>query len=129
MIERNTFDNAIRDLALSYAPKEIARCGEVVIAQEGMWNQRHKVKITSVATEIVGIDLTIARRTELGITGWLAVQHEYFGQRLKANGELVGGSGLGILLTKFITDDGGKYERLPSSFNHVGLVFDIEEEV
>ena len=125
MIERNDFDNALRDLAIRYAPKQIVKCGDVVTS--GIyWKKPHKVKITGVAVEVSGIDLSIARRAELGLTGWLVVQHEYFGQRLKTNGELAGHSPV-FLLTEFTTDDGQEYKRIPSSFNHVGLVFDIQK--
>lgn len=128
MIERNTVDKAMRELALRYAPRPVAEIGDVVIAQWGGWKQPHKVKITGMAAEIGSIDLTFARRAELGLTGWLIVQHEYMGRRIKANGELAGNTDTGFVLYRFTTADGKKYERIPSSFNHVGLVFDITEE-
>ena len=128
MIERNTFDKAVLDLALRHAPHPIAQLGDVVIAQCG-WKHPHKVRITRMAVEIASIDLTIARRAELGLTGWLIVQHEYIGRRIKANGELAGQPNYGFLLSKFTTADGNEYEGIPSGFNHVGLVFYLDEEV
>jgi len=127
MIERNTFDKAVLDLALRHAPHPISQVGDIVIAQCG-WKHPHKVKITRMAVEIASIDLTIARREELGLTGWLIVQYEYIGRRIKANGELAGQPSYGFVLSKFTTADGKKYERIPSSFNHVGLVFYLDEE-
>ena len=124
-MERNKFDNALRDLAIRYAPKQIAKCGDIVTAQWA-WKKPHKVIITRVAVEVSSIDLTIRRREELGLTGWLIVQHEYIGRRLKANGELAGSPSVGFLLCEFTTSDGQKFERIPSGFNHAGLVFDIE---
>lgn len=131
MIERNKFDNEIRDLALRHAPQQLAKCGEIVTAHWGGWKHPHKVKITRVAVEISSIDISIRRRKELGLTGWLIVQHEYFGRRLKSNGKLAGklNTGAGFLLTGFTTDNGKKYERIPSGFNHAGLSFEFEEEV
>ena len=129
MIERNTFDKAMRDLAIRHAPHPIARIGDVVIAQWGGWKQPHKVKITRIAVEIASIDLTIARREELGLTGWLIAQHMYIGRRIKANGELAGNPHCGFLLNRFTTADGKKYERILSGFNHAGLVFYTDEEV
>ena len=128
MIERNTFDKAMRDLAIRHAPHPIARIGDVVIAKCG-WKHPHKVRITRIAVEIASIDLTIARREELGLTGWLIVQHEYTGRRLKANGEMAGQPHTGFFLSEFTTSAGKKYERIPSGFNHVGLVFYTDEEV
>ncbi len=124
--ERNEFDNALRELALLHAPKQIAKCGDIVVAQAGGWKQPHKVKITRIALEVASIDVSIVRRAELGLTGWLIVEYEYIGRRLKANGELAGQPHMGFLLSKFTTLDGQNYERIPSGFNHVGLVFDIE---
>ncbi len=86
--ERNEFDNALRDLALRHTPKQIAKCGEIVTAQCGGWKQPHKVKITEVSVEVSDIGLSIGRKAELGLAGWLIVQHQYIGRRLKANGEL-----------------------------------------
>lgn len=125
MIERNAFDNALRVLALTYAPKQIAKIGDIVDAQWGGWKHPHKVKITGVAVEISDIGLTIGRRAELGLTGWLTVQHQYIGRRLNANGDMVGSSVTGVLLSEFTTVDGQIYQRIPSGFNHVGLVFEI----
>ncbi len=125
-MERNEFDNALQDLALRYAPKQLAKCGDVVTSHWGGWKQPHKVMIIRVAVEVASIDLTIARRAELGLSGWLIVQHQYIGRRLKANGELTGNPAAGFFLSEFITADGQKYESIPSGFNHVGLVFDIE---
>ncbi len=79
----NEFDKDLRELALRHAPQQIAKCGDTVTVHWGGWKHPHKVKITEVSVEVVGIDLTIGRRDELGITGWLAVQHQYFGRRLK----------------------------------------------
>ena len=128
-MERNEFDEALQELALQYAPKQIAKCGDTVMAHWGGWKQPHQVKITRVSVEVSSIDLSIARRKELGLTGWLIVQHEYIGRRLKSNGELAGNPETGFLLSEFTTEGGQKYERIPSGFNHVGLVFDIESEV
>ena len=128
-MERNVFDNALRDLALRYAPNQVAKCGDIVTAQWGGWKQPHKVKITRVTVEIASIDLSIGRRVELGLTGWLIVQYGYVGRRLKSNGELAANADVGLVLSDFTTSDEQKYERIPSGFNHVGLVFDIEEEV
>ena len=102
--------------------------GDVVIAQCG-WKHPHKVRITRMAVEIASIDLTIARREELGLTGWLIAQHMYIGRRIKANDELAGNPHCGFLLNRFTTADGKKYERIPSGFNLVGLVFYTDEEV
>jgi len=124
MIERNIFDKVVRDLAIRYAPNSIAKIGDVVTVQ-GMWKHPYEVKITGMAVEISNIDLSIARREELGLTGWLIVQHQYIGRRLKANGEMVQ---FGFLLNDFTTSDGKKYERILPGFNHVGLVFDLKEE-
>ncbi len=124
-IERNEVDKALREVALAHAPKQIANCGDIVVAMAG-WIKPRKVKITRIALEVASIDVSIARRAELGLTGWLIVQHEYVGRRVKANGELAGQPHMGFLLSKFITLDGQSYERIPSGFNHVGLVFDIE---
>jgi len=125
-MERNNFDNALRNLAIRYAPKQLAKCGDVVTTQCG-WKKPHKVKITQVSIEITSIGLSIGRRAELGLTGWLIVQHQYIGRRLKADGELVGQSHYGFLLSEFATKNGQEYERIPSSFNHVGLIFEIEK--
>lgn len=125
-MELNKFDKALRDLALCYAPQQLAKRGEIVTAQAGGWKQPHKVKITGVSVEVSDIGLSIGRREELGLTGWLVVQHQYIGRRLKANGELAGGYHYGFLLSEFTTSDGQKYERIPSGFNHAGLVFEIE---
>lgn len=122
-MERNEFDNALRNLALQYAPKQIAQVGDVVTAQWGKWKHPHKMKITSVAVEICDIGLTIGQRKELGLTGWLTVQHQYCGRRLNAKGDMVGSPGTSFLLCDFTTADGQKYQRMPSGFNHVGLVF------
>lgn len=127
VIERNTFDKALETLALSYAPEQIAKVGDVVTAQWGGWKHPHKVKITRVAVEISSIDLTIARRRELGLTGWLIVQHQYIGRRLKSDGEMAGVPQTGFFITKFTTADGKEYESMPSGFNHVGLVFDLRD--
>jgi len=125
-MELNQFDNALRELAISHAPKQIAKCGNIVISS-AYWKHPHKVKITRVSVEICGIDLTIGQREELGITGWLIVQYEYIGKRLKANGEEVTGRpSVGFLLYEFETADKQHYKRIPSCFNHTGLVFDIE---
>ncbi len=125
-MERNEFDNALRDLALQYAPKQIAKCGNIVTAQWGGWKKPHNVMVTGVAVEVSDIGLTIGQRSRKGITGWLTVQHQYIGRRLKVNGEPTGSPCSGFLLCEFTTEDGQKYERIPSGFNHVGLVFDIE---
>jgi hypothetical protein len=127
MIERNEFDNALKELALRYAPEQLAECGDIVIAEWGGWKKPHKVKVTGVSVEVSDIGLTIGQRNELGITGWLTVQHQYIGRRLKANGELCGNPDTGFLLSEFTTLDGQKYKRIPSGFNHVGLVFDMED--
>lgn len=124
-VQRNELDNAVRELALLHAPKQIANCGDIVVAQAG-WKQRHNVQITRIAVEVASIDVSIARRAELGLSGWLMVQYEYIGRRLKANGELAGQPHMGFLLSKFVTLGGQNYERIPSGFNHVGLVFEIE---
>ncbi len=123
MVERNAFDIALRDFTLAYAPKQVARCGDIVTAAWGGWKHPHKVKITMVSVEIASIDLTIGRRKELGLDGWLIVQHQYIGRRVKADGELAGHPSTGFFLTKFTTVDGQRYESIPSGFNHVGLVF------
>ena len=125
-MERNVFDQALRELAIRYAPEQIAKVGDVVTAQCG-WKRPHKVQITSVAIEICGVDMTIARRKELGFTGWLTVQHHYIGRRLKADGVMTGTLYNSFLISEFTTSDGVKYERIPSGFNHVGLVFDLGE--
>ena len=125
MIERNEFDKAIEDLAIRNAPKQIAKVGDIVTTANAYWKRPHKVKITRVSVEIASIELTIKRREELGLTGWLMVQHQYIGRRLKANGEETGQKYVGRLLYDFTTEDGQKYERIPSGFNHIGLVFDI----
>jgi len=117
----------MREFAFRHAPLPIAQIGDVVTAQCG-WKHPHKVRITRMAVEISSIDLSIARREELGLTGWLIVQHEYIGRRVKTNGELAGNPAYGFLLTGFTTADGAKYERIPSGFNHAGLVFDMDEE-
>ncbi len=127
MIERNSFDNALRDLALRHAPVQVAKCGDTVTAQWGDWKVPHKVKITSVSIEISDIHLTIGRRAELGLTGWLIVQHQYVGRRIKANGDMVASPETGFLLSEFTTVDGQHYQRIPSCFNHIGLVFDSSE--
>ncbi len=127
MIKRNTFDNALRVLALCHAPLQIARCGDTVTAQCCGWEKPHKVKITRVAVEISDIGLSIKRREELGITGWLTVQYQYIGRRLNANGDMVNSPETGFLISTFTTDDGRQYQRIPSRFNHAGLVFDISE--
>lgn len=41
-------------------------------------------------------------------------------------GEMAGAPHWGFLISEFTTADGGKYERIPSGFNHIGLVFDLE---
>ena len=128
MIERNDFDNALRNLAISYAPKQLAKCGDVVTAQWG-WKKPHNVRITQVSIEISSIDISIGRRAELGLTGWMIVQHQYIGRRLKANDELAGHPHYGFLLSEFTTNNGQKYERIPSGFNHIGLVFEVESEL
>ena len=126
-MELNEFDKDLRDLAIRHAPQQqIANCGETVIVQIGGWKQPHKVKIINISVEVSDIGLSIGRREELGITGWLTVQHQYIGRRLKSNGELVGSCQYGFLLNEFTTLDGQKYERIPSRFNHAGLVFEIE---
>jgi len=125
-MELNNFDKALKGLALQYAPKQIAKSGDIVTAHWGGWKQPHRVKITNVSVEISSIGISIARRAELNLTGWLIVQHQYIGRRLKANGELSGYPETGFLITEFTTADGKKYERIPSGFNHVGLVFDID---
>ncbi len=117
MIERNELDMAVRDLALRHAPPQIAQVGDIVMAQCG-WERPHEVRITRVAVEIVIINLTFARRKELGLTGWLMVEYQYIGRRVQANG-------VGFTLYKFTTADGKKYERICQGFNHIGLVFDI----
>jgi hypothetical protein len=127
MLEQNTFDKAVQDLAIRYAPNPIAKIGDVVTVQSD-WKHPHKVRITRMASEISSIDLSFARRKELGLTGWLIVQHEYIGRRLKANGEIAEQSHDGFVLSEFTTSDGKKYESIPSGFNHVGLVFDIKEQ-
>lgn len=115
-----------RKLALQYAPKQIAKCGDIVTAQWGGWKKPHKVMVTKVAVEVSDIGLTIGQRAEKGIIGWLTVQHQYIGRRIKTNGELTGSPSVGFLLCEFTTSDGQKFERISSGFNHVGLVFDIE---
>ena len=126
-MELNKFDKDLQELALRHAPQQIAKCGDTVTAHWGGWKQPHKVKITEVSVEVAGIDLTIGRRAELGITGWLVVQHQYIGRRLKDNGELAGGNHYGFLLSEFTTSNGKKYERIPSVFNHVGLLATIDK--
>ncbi len=126
-MDRNEFDNALGNLAIRYAPKQIAKVGDVVDAQWGGWKHPHKVKITSVSVEISDIGLTIGRRAELGLTGWLTVQHQYIGRRLNAKGDMVGSPETGFLLCDFTTADGQIYQRIPSGFNHIGLVFDSEK--
>jgi len=125
-MELNNFDKALKGLALQYAPKQIAKSGDIVTAHWGGWKQPHEVKITNVSVEISSIDISIARRAELNLTGWLIVQHQYIGRRLKANGELSGHPETGFLIIEFTTADGKKYKRIPSGFNHAGLVFDID---
>lgn len=125
MSERNEFDCALRDLALKHAPRQVAQCGAVVTAHS-QWRKPHRVRITKVAVEVCGIALPIAQRATLGLTGWLAIQHWYIGQRLNADG--TDARGPALLLTEFTTDAGGKYERIPSSFNHCGLVFHLENK-
>ena len=124
-IERNEFDEALQDLAFRHAPQQIAKCGEFVKAHWGGWKKPHEVKITRVSVEVSDIGLTIGRRAELGLIGWLIVQHQYIGRRLKSNGELAGSPDSGFLLSEFTTESGLKYERIPSGFNHIGLVFDL----
>ena len=124
-MELNEFDNALMVFTLKHAPQQIAKCGEIVTSSAG-WKREHKVLITQVSVEISSIDVTIRERKEKGLTGWLVVQHQYIGRRLKANGEPTGSPGVGFLLYEFTTDDGQKFERLPSGFNHAGLVFEIE---
>ena len=126
-IERNEFDKALRDLALRYAPVQIAQCGDVVTTKLSCWKAPHKVKVTSVAVEVSDIGLTIGRRAELGITGWLTVQYQYCGRRVNAKGGMVGSPDTGYLLSDFVTADGREYQRIPSGFNHVGLVFREDE--
>jgi hypothetical protein len=128
-MELNNFDNTVRELAFRHAPKQIVQCGDIVTAYWEGWKQSHRVKITNVAVEIASIDLSIVRRAELGLTGWLIVQHQYIGRRLKTNGELSRHPETGFLITEFITADGEKYERIPSGFNHVDLVFEIRSDI
>jgi hypothetical protein len=126
-MERNQFDLALRKLAMEYAPEQISKVGDIVTAEMGGWKSPHKVKITSVAVEISDINLTIGQRSEMGLTGWLIVQHEYCGRRINQKGDIIGSTQCSFLLNKFTTLNGVQYKRLPSSFNHVGLVFDLED--
>lgn len=125
-VNKNELDKALKELALRFAPRQIAKCGDVVTAEWCGWKQPHKCKITMIWLEIAPIDLTIKARQDKSIDGWMMTQYEYFGRRLKANGEMAGNPATGFLLTKFTTDDGQIYERLLAGFNHAGMSFDIE---
>jgi hypothetical protein len=117
---------ALRDLAIKHAPEQIAQVGDIVTAEWGGWKVPHKVKITKVAVEIGSIDLTIRQRFEMGLTGWLIVQYQYCGRRINKQG-IEFGYPYGFLLTNFTTADGKQHKRIPSGFNHVGLVFNLDE--
>ena len=124
-MELNEFDNALKEFTLKHAPKQIAKCGDIVTSSR-TWKREHKVLITRVSVEISSIDVTIRERKEKGLTGLSIVQHQYIGRRLKANGEPTGSPDAGFLICEFTTADEQKFERLPSGFNHAGLVFEIE---
>lgn len=126
-MELNELDLAVRALALRHAPQQIAAVGDIVTAQM-FWRRPHRVRITGVFVQLVGIHVSIARRRELGLTGWLAVQHRYTGRRLRPDGTMVGNPDAPYILTEFSTDDGQRYEEPSSlSFNFAGLVFATEE--
>ncbi len=59
------------------------------------------------------------------IVDTLRVAYQYLGKAV-ADGEPAGSPDAGFLLCEFTMADGQKFERLPSGFNHAGLVFEIE---
>jgi hypothetical protein len=119
----NEIDKAFREFIISHASPPVAKCGDIVMAQWG-WKHPHKVRITAVELELVDLNLTIGERVKLGITGRLAIEYCYIGNRLNNKGEPTGVSG--AVLSSFTTENGVKWERKGLSFNHYGLCFDID---
>jgi hypothetical protein len=122
-LELNKLDKVFRDFIISNASPPVAKCGDIVMAQWG-WKHPHKVRITAVGLELVDLNLTIGERAKLGITGRLAIEYYYIGNRLNDKDEPTGVKG--AVLSSFITNNGVKWERTGLSFNNYGLCFDID---
>lgn len=122
----NEFGKALRELALAHAPKPVAKCGDIVTVK-GSWLKPHRVKIIQVGVEIVDQNGPTVKLLEWGVTGWVGVQSYYFGYRVNAEGKREGGT-YALYLNDLTTDDGQHWERRFNGYNHVGLMFEYQEE-
>jgi len=118
------FSKELGKLALEYAAEPIVKIGDIVTTQWADWKHPHKVEICEIGVHLVSTNCR-ARKENESVRQWLnrvsliGVDLYYYAFRLNKKYKIRSHSA--IVLNKFITESGKKWQKKHDDFNHCGL--------